>query len=78
MADYLLDAKDLTNNIRLLIGTNGLHAILNGTGGAITHLANEYGISRTFIYSLANNLKKVGQFLFEETTTTKCCGVCAV
>src|SRR5664280_1861899 len=60
--------KDLTNNIRLLIGTNGLHAILNGTWGTITHLANEYGISRTFIYSLANNLKKVGQFLFEETT----------
>src|SRR5664280_2061653 len=62
--------KDLTNNIRLLIGTNGLHAILNGTWGTITHLANEYGISRTFIYSLANNLKKVGQFLFEETTAT--------
>lgn len=58
--------------------TNGLHAILNGTWGAITHLANEYGISRTFIYSLANNLKKIGQFLFEETTTTKCCRVCAV
>src|SRR5664280_2787241 len=28
--------KDLTNNIRLLIGTNGLHAILNGTWGTIT------------------------------------------
>jgi len=62
--------KDLTNNIRLLIGTNGLHAILNGTWGTITHLADKYGISRTFIYSLANSLKKVGQFLFEETTAT--------
>jgi hypothetical protein len=43
---------------------------LNGTWGTITHLANEYGISRTFIYSLANNLKKVGQFLFEGTIAT--------
>ena len=62
--------KDLTDSIRLLIGTNGLHAILNGTWGTITHLADKYGISRTFIYSLANSLKKVGQFLFEETTAT--------
>jgi hypothetical protein len=60
--------SDLTNDIRLLIGTNALHAILNGVWGTITHLADEYGISRTFIYSLANNLKKVGQLLFEETT----------
>jgi len=60
--------SDLTNDIRLLIGTNALHAILNGIWGTITHLADEYGISRTFIYSLANNLKKVGQLLFEETT----------
>ncbi len=62
--------KDLTNNIRLLIGTNGLHAILNGSWGTITHLANKYRVSRTFIYSLANNLKKAGQFLFEEATAT--------
>jgi len=62
--------KDLSNEIRLLIGTNGLHAMLNGTWGAITHLADEYGISRTFIYSLANCLKKVAQFLFEETAAT--------
>src|SRR5664280_1654263 len=60
--------KDLTNNIRLLIGTNALHAILNGIWGTITHLADDYGISRTFIYSLANNLKQVGQFLFKEAT----------
>jgi hypothetical protein len=61
---------DLSNDIRLLIGTNALHAILNRVWGTITHLADEYGISRTFIYSLANNLKKVGQFLFEEATAT--------
>ncbi len=57
---------DLTNDIRLLIGTNALHALLNGVWGTITHLADEYGISRTFIYTLANSLKKVGQHLFEE------------
>jgi hypothetical protein len=60
--------SDLTNDIRLLIGTNALHAILNGIWGTITHLADDYGISRTFIYSLANNLKQVGQFLFKEAT----------
>ena len=59
---------DLTNDIRLLIGTNALHALLNGVWGTITHLADEYCISRTFIYALANNLKNVGQLLFEEAT----------
>ena len=27
-----------------------------------------YKVSRTFIYSLANNLKQIGQILFKETT----------
>ena len=61
---------DLSNDIRLLIGTNALHAILNRAWGTITHLADEYGVSRTFIYSLANNIKKIGQFLFKEATLT--------
>ena len=61
---------DLTNDIRLLIGTNALHAMLNRVWGTITHLADEYGISRTFIYSLANSIKKIGQFLFKEATLT--------
>ena len=77
--------KDLTNRIQFVVGTNGLHAMLNSTWGTITHLANEYGISRTFIYSLANNLKKVGQFLLkkrwqpllhysiENTPLSRCC-----
>ena len=62
--------KDLSNDLRLLIGTNALHAILNRVWGTITHLADVYGISRTFIYSLANSIKKAGQFLFKETTLT--------
>jgi hypothetical protein len=61
---------DLSNDIRLLIGTNALHAMLNRVWGTITHLADEYGISRTFIYSLANSIKKIGQFLFKEATVT--------
>ena len=61
---------DLSNDIRLLIGTNALHAMLNRVWGTITHLADEYGISRTFIYSLANSIKKIGQFLFKEATLT--------
>src|SRR5450631_4537718 len=63
-------SKDLSNDLRLLIGTNALHAILNRAWGTITHLADEYGISRTFIYSLANSIKKVGEFFFKETTLT--------
>jgi len=61
---------DLSNDIRLLIGTNALHAMLNRVWGTITHLADEYGVSRTFIYSLANSIKKIGQFLFKEATLT--------
>jgi hypothetical protein len=53
---------DLSNDLRLLIGTNALPAILNRVGGTITHLADEYGMSRTFIYSLAKSIKKVGRF----------------
>ena len=61
---------DLSNDIRLLIGTNALHAMLNRVWGTITHLADEYGISRTFIYWLANSIKKIGHFLFKEATLT--------
>ena len=58
---------DLTNEIRLIIAMNALHAMMNGVWGTITHLAAEYGISRPFVYSLANTLKQVGQAVFKET-----------
>jgi len=61
---------DLSNDIRLLIGTNALHAMLNRAWGTITHLADEYGVSRTFIYSLANSIKKIGQSFFKEAIFT--------
>jgi hypothetical protein len=57
---------DLTNSIRLAIATDALHAMINGVWGTITDLADAYGISRTFIYSLAGTLKEVGQFIFGE------------
>lgn len=57
---------DLTNNIRLTIAANALHAMMNGVWGAITRLADEYEISRPFVYSLADTLKEAGQFLFGE------------
>jgi hypothetical protein len=57
---------DLPNNIRLTIAANALHAMMNGVWGAITGLADEYDISRPFIYSLADTLKEAGQFLFGE------------
>ncbi len=58
---------DLTNEIRLAIATNALHAMINGVWGTITNLADEYVISRPFVYSLADTLKEAGQFLFGET-----------
>jgi len=57
---------DLTNRIRLAIATDALHAMMNGIWGKITDLADEYCISRTFIYSLANTLKEIGEFAFNE------------
>jgi hypothetical protein len=57
---------DLTNNIRLTIAANALHAMMNGVWGAITGLADEYDISRPFVYSLADTLKEAKQFVFGE------------
>ena len=45
---------------------DALHAMLNGVWGTITNLADEYCVSRTFVYSLANALKEGGKFLFEK------------
>ena len=58
---------DLTNEIRLIIALNTLHAMMNGVWGTITHLAAEYGISRPFVYQLADTLRQVGQAFFEES-----------
>jgi len=58
--------NDLTNSIRLAIATDALHAMMNGIWGRITDLADEYRISRPFIYSLANALKETGEFIFKE------------
>jgi hypothetical protein len=41
--------NDLTNEIRLSIASDALHAIMNRIWGTITNLANQYCISRTFI-----------------------------
>jgi len=57
---------DLTNEIRLAIATSALYAKMNGVWGTITELANVYQVSRPFVYSLADDLKEVGQFLFRE------------
>jgi hypothetical protein len=57
---------DLTNSMRLAIGTDALHAMMNGIWGTITKLANECDVSRPFVYSLAATLKEAGQFLFGE------------
>jgi len=59
---------DLTDAIRLTIAANALHAMMNGVWGTITNLADQYNISRTFVYSLSQKLKEVGTFLFGEAT----------
>ena len=57
---------DLTSQIRLAIAADALHAMVNGVWGEITNLADHYRISRPFVYSLADTLKEVGEFLFAE------------
>ena len=60
--------SDLTETIRLTIANNALNAILNSSWGTITQLSKEYNISRTFVYSLAKDLEKLGQFIFKDKT----------
>jgi len=60
--------SDLTNTIRLTIATNALHAMMNNVWGTITDLADNYKISRPFVYALADTLQEAGEFLFGETT----------
>ena len=50
----------------MAIAADALHAMMNRVWGTITNLAREYHISRSFVYSLADTLKEVGQFLFAE------------
>jgi len=57
---------DLTSGIRLTIAADAVHAMMNRVWGTITNLANEYRVSRSFVYSLATTLKEVGRFLFSE------------
>ena len=57
---------DLTSGIRSMRPTNALHAIMNGARGTITHLADEYQLSRIFVFTLVGKLKDAGQFLFVE------------
>ena len=57
---------DLTTVIRLTIATTALHAMMNGVWGTITHLADDFQLSRTFVYSLAGTLKEASKFLFGE------------
>jgi hypothetical protein len=59
---------DLTNEIRLQIAISAIFAMLTGTWGTVTSLAAQYCISRTFIYSLAGTLRKVGYFIFDEAS----------
>ncbi len=60
--------SDLTETIRLTIANTALNAILNGGWGTITELSKTHDISRTFIYSLADRLKQLGQFIFKDKT----------
>jgi hypothetical protein len=57
---------DLTDSIRLAIGTDALHAMMHGVWGTITNLADKYEVSRPFVYSLAATLREAGEFLFGE------------
>ncbi|MCP4876354.1 MAG: hypothetical protein GY896_12900, partial [Gammaproteobacteria bacterium] len=59
--------EDLTSEIRLAIANAVLFAQLFGEWGAITALAQQYDVSRTFVYSLASTLREAAPMLFGET-----------
>jgi len=50
----------------LAIANIALSAQMFGEWGTITALANQYDVSRTFVYSLASTLKEVASMLFVE------------
>jgi len=58
---------DLTSTVRFTIAASAFHAKVNNAWGTITHLANQYRVSRPFVYSLADKLKEAGEFLFSQT-----------
>lgn len=60
--------EDLTSEIRLAIANMALSARMFGEWGTITGLANQYDVSRTFVYSLASTLKEAAPMLFGEAT----------
>ena len=62
--------SDLTAEKRLAIASSALHATTHRVWGKITELAEEYQVSRPFVYSLAATLKEAGRFLFEQATDT--------
>ena len=62
--------NDLNTTIRFSIAIEALYAQLNNTWGAVTRIANEKNISRTFLYSLISSLKEAGEFLFGEQITS--------
>lgn len=60
---------ELSSAIRLEIAVDAISARMNRTWGTVTDLAEQYNISRTFVYSLAEKLKKAGHFLFSEISS---------
>ena len=62
--------NDLNTTIRFSIAIEVLFAQLNGVRGTITRLANEYNISRPFVYSLVSSLREASEFLFRGSITS--------
>jgi len=60
--------EDLASQVRLTIANAVIFAQIIGDWGAITALANQYDVSRTFVYSLASILKEAAPILFGEAS----------
>ena len=61
-----LRRPDLSPSIRLQIACAAIVAQLSGQWGAITRLARQYVISRTFVYMLATSIHQFGEHLFHD------------
>jgi hypothetical protein len=61
-----LRRPDLSPSIRIQIACAAVVAKLSGQWGAITRIARQFMISRTFVYMLAAGMQQAGERLFQE------------
>ena len=76
LAEYLLIGKkfirrkDLTESIKSYIAVQGYQAQQSSQRGVITHLSNQFNVSRQFVYDAISSLKGALGIIFNKTETS--------